>query len=124
MRCVILKEITPVNHTLTNAVMTVSTVSLASNISYKDSVAYQVQWTGPGLGDAQIQGSVDYNPGTPQSNGTYNAGNWTTITSGSTSSSPLLFNLNQLSMPYIRLNFVAGSGAGTLNAYMFAKSLG
>lgn len=127
-----LKEITPVNRVITNASMSgvALVTSLASNISYKDSVAYQVQWSGIPSGAFDVQGSVDYNPGLPQSNGSPNAGRWTSITLSPTisaagsGSSQALINLNQLAFPWIRIAYTNSSGQGVLNGYLFAKSLG
>lgn len=124
-----LKETTPVNRVFTDASMsgTVTLLSLPSNISYKDSVAYQTQWSGIPSGTFDVQGSVDYNPGQPQSNGSPNPGKWIPLglTIGTTSSgSDNLINLNQLAFPWIRLAYTNSSGQGVLNAYLFAKSLG
>lgn len=78
-------------------------------------------------GVVYINGSVDYNPGQPQSAGTLNAGSWVTITSqtiGSGTAMPLLFNLNQLAMPWTQLVFTSSTSSGTISAYFTAKSLG
>lgn len=101
--------------------------SSASSILYRDSVCYQVNAAGVPTGSLNINGSADYNPGTPQSTGTLNAGNWTTITTqaiGSGTSYPVLFNLNQLAMPWTQFQFVSSTNTGTISVYVSAKSLG
>lgn len=107
---------------------TTSTTSAASSVKYKDSVGYQVNLTGAVAGTISINGSIDYNPGAPQSGGTYNAGNWVTITSqtvGSGTTQPYLFNLNQLAVPWTQLQYVGSSSAtGSMSVYFTAKSLG
>ncbi len=101
--------------------------SSASSVIYRDSVGYQVNVIGNTSGTLNINGSIDYNPGAPQSAGTANAGNWTTITSttiGSGSLYPNLFNLNQLAMAWTQLQYTSVSGSGTLSVWTSAKSLG
>lgn len=102
--------------------------SSASSVKYKDTVGYQVNFTGSPVGTLYVNGSIDYNPGAPQSGGTYNVGNWVTITSqtvGSGTSQPYLFNLNQLAVPWTQLQFIgSSSAAGSMSVYFTAKSLG
>lgn len=124
-----LKETTPVNVIFTTASMfgTLTVLSLPSNISYKDSVAYQVQWTGNPTGTFDVHGSVDYNPGQPQSNGAPNSGHWIPLgltINTSSSGSDNLVNLNQLGFPWIRMAYTNSTGSGVLSGYLFAKSLG
>lgn len=106
---------------------TQSVTSSASNIKYKDSISYQVNFTTGLNGTVFINGSLDYNPGLPQSGGAFNAGNWTTITSqtvGSGTLNPILFNLNQLAMPWTQVQFTNTTASGTISCYFGAKSLG
>lgn len=126
-----LKEISPVYQNIVNGVMTGTTVilSVPTNITYKDSIAIQLQWTGSAVGTFEVQGSLDYNPGAPQSGGTANAGNWISLTlspspAASGTASQILINLNQLSFPWIRVKYTNASSTGTLNGYISAKSLG
>lgn len=133
-----LKEITPVNQVFTNVAVssTNSYTSLISQITYKDTICYQLQWSGAPVGSFKIQGSLDYNPGLPQSGGAANAGTWadlaitnplTGVTASSFSTtlgSPILINLNQLGFPYIKVVYTNASSTGTLNGYLSAKSLG
>ncbi len=111
--------------------MTGTTVltSLPSNIKYKDSVAVQLSWTGTPTGTFAVQGSVDYNPGQPQSGGGQNAGHWTAIPLSpppiaSGSADQILMNLDQLAFPWIRVVYTNVSGTGVLTGYISAKSLG
>jgi hypothetical protein len=125
-----LKEVTPVNRIFMNASMSglISVTSLASNIAYKDSVAIQYSWTGNPTGTFDLQGSVDYNPGQPQSNGTFNAGNWVSLTLSpapiALGSQSVLINCQQLAFPWCRTVYTNTSGSGLLSGVLFAKSLG
>lgn len=127
-----LKEITPVNKIFVNASMsgTIAATSLISNIAYKDSVAYQYVWTGTPSGTFDVQGSVDYNPGQPQSNGAFNAGTWTSLVfspipqATGSGSSNVLINMNQLAFNYIKTVYTNSTGSGVLTGSLVAKSLG
>ena len=129
-----LKAITEVQQIFTNAVMsgTTSTSSIISNIKYKDSVAVQYNWIGNPTGTFTIQGSLDYNPGLPQTqglsggpaNGSWNAITLTPSPATSSGSATYLVNMNQLAFPYIQTIYTNSTGSGVLNAYIFAKSLG
>lgn len=106
---------------------TTTTISSASSVKYKDSVAYQVNWSGAPQGTVSILGSVDYNPGLPQSAGGARSGNWTTITSqavGSGVSQPILFNLNQLAFPWTQVQYTSSTATGVMSVWFAAKSLG
>lgn len=107
--------------------------SSASNVMYSNTVGLQLQWTGVPQGTFQIQGSLDYNPGTPQSKGSYNAGTWTgiivapyssadiTIGSGSTK---ILANLADIGFPWIRVQYTNSTSSGVLTGYFCAKTQG
>lgn len=112
---------------------TATLTSLPTMISYKDNVSYELSWTGTPTGTFVVQGSVSYNPGTPQSYGGPNAGVWTTITVTDQNGNPpaasgapgqILMNLNELSFPYVRLQYTNVSGTGVLTGYIAGKSLG
>lgn len=114
------------NQTMTG---TNTLTSAQTNIKYKDSVGIQLQWTGTPSGTFQVQGSLDYNPGLPQSGGTANAGTWTNITLSPTpgasgSAGQILINMNQLGFPWIQVTYTNISGTGVLTGYIMTKSLG
>lgn len=123
-----LKEVSPPYLVFSSISVTAATyTSSATGIQYKDSVGYQFAWTGLITATVNINGSIDFNPGQPQSSGAVNPGAWTTITSatiGSGTLQPLLFNLNQLAMPWTQIQCVTSSGTGIISAYVTAKSLG
>lgn len=103
--------------------------SSATSIIYRDSLAYQFNWTGNPTGTFQIQGSVDYNPGLPQSAGTFNSGNWNPVTitptpTAASGSATYLVNMNQLAFSYARFQYTNASGSGVLGAWTCGKSLG
>lgn len=130
------KSITESFKVFDNASMsgTITVTSLVTNVKYRDSVAYQFNWTG-GIpsGSFSIQGSLDYNPGIPTAenpSGGANPGTWNSITlspspaaTGSGSYSYLVA-LQQVTWPYLRAQYTNTSGSGLLTGYIFAKSLG
>jgi len=130
-----LKAITPVYRIVNSQPMTGVAVVTSSptNITYKDSFAIQLQWTGTPAGIFEIQGSIDYNPGDPQSGGGQNPGVWTPIPVVDQIGNPpaalgaagqILINMNQLAFPWIRTVYMNSAGVGTLDAYISGKSLG
>lgn len=104
--------------------------SSATSILYKDTVGYQVNFTGVSAGTLQINGSNDYNPNLPQSADPFNAsqsGTWVTLAStsiGTGTPNPIFFNMNQLGMAWIQCQYIASSGTGTLSGWIVGKSLG
>lgn len=132
------KEVSAPYQIFTNQTMSGTTVitSSVTGILYRDSVGIQLQWSGVPQGTFEVQGSIDYNQGIPQSAGTQNAGNWvslpltfnsvtsTAITVGSGTTQPILVNLNQLAFPSIRTIYTNSTSSGVLNGYLSAKSLG
>lgn len=106
-------------------------ISSVTGILYRDSVAYQMTWTGIPTGTFDVQGSVDYNAGLPQSAGDLNNGTWTSVAltpaptaTGSGGASNILINMNQLSFPYVRIQYTNSTGSGVMAIYTTAKSLG
>lgn len=89
-----------------------SLTSLTSSIidaSYLDNICLQMAWTGSPIGTFSVQGSLDKT-------------NWTQFATGDcTAGSPSLFDLNQLSFPYVRVVYTKGSGTGTLNVLAGGK---
>lgn len=102
-------------------------VSSVTNVMYHDSVAVQYNWTGNPTGTFQIEGSVDYNPGLPQT-GAMNAGKWNALslspTPTTTSSTSYLVNMNQLSFSWLRTVYTNSTGSGVLAIWVCGKSLG
>lgn len=111
----------------------VVTNSSVSSILYKDNIGLQYAFGGNTTGQVDIQVSNDYNPGTPETAGSLNAGTWTSLTqtspnvlpavigSGTTS---LAVNLSQMSFAWLRTQWTNSSGSGTLTGVFAAKSLG
>ncbi len=133
------KEVSQVYGILTNGVMSgLSTItSSATGVIYRDTVGFQFQWTGNPVGVFTIQESLDYNPGTPQSGGAFNAGNWTTISFqttggsivtsiaiGSGSAQPISIRINQTAAPWIQAVYTNSTASGVLTGFVTAKSLG
>ena len=108
-------------------------ISSVTGILYRDSLCYQFAWTGIPTGAFDIQGSVDYNAGLPQSGFPVNGGGgtWTSITlspaptsNGSGGATNILINMSQLSFPYIRAQYTNSTGSGFLGVWTSAKSFG
>lgn len=106
--------------------------SSVTNILYRDSVALQFSYTGNVTGNFDVQGSIDYGQGQPQSTGLNEqqfTGTWTslnlspaaTISSGTFN---IMVNANQLSFAALRTVYTNSSGSGTITGWECAKSLG
>lgn len=118
---------------LGNQTMTGTNVltSVVTSIKHRDTVAYQLQWTGTPAGTFGVQVSNDYNPGLPESaqgSGALNNGTWTDVTltptpttSGNTSGT---INLTQLGSVNVRCIYTNASSSGVLTGFISAKSLG
>lgn len=124
-----LKEVSQPYNILGSTTLSGTTVvtTSATMILYKDSVGYQINFSGVPTGTININGSLDYNPGLPQTGGVQRNGNWTTITNtslGSGSLTPVIFNLNQLSMPWTQVQFISSTSSGVVDCWVVAKSLG
>lgn len=115
--------------------MTGTTVltSAVSQVKYKDSIGYQFNFTGTPVGTFAVQASIDYNPGSPQSGGAPNAGNWVTLPAVDVNNNPpvasgsagtVLVGLTQVEFPWVRVQYTNTSSTGILNIFMSAKSLG
>lgn len=109
---------------------TTTITSSVSGIIYRDSVCYQINASGAPQGIININASADYSPGLPQGpqgSGQANAGNWATLASISVTAAtafPVIFDLNQLSMPWTQCQFVSSTGSGVISVWTSAKSLG
>lgn len=106
-------------------------ISSVSNIIYRDSIAYQAAWTGMPTGAFDAQGSIDFNPGLPESGGSSNNGTWTSIpispafnATGSGGATFGLINLSQLGFSYTRLQYTNSTGSGALGVWVSGKSFG
>lgn len=130
------KEVSPRYQTLTDGVMTGTTVltSVPTGIGYRDSISIQLIWTGTPVGTFSIEGSVNYNPGLPQSgSGPVNAGTWDplpvvtesgVVPAAAGSANSNLVNLEWLGFPWIRAVYTNASSTGVLNVWIYAKSAG
>ncbi len=112
------------------ASMSADYTSTPFNIQYQDNVAIQVNiTTSDAIGPVYIQGSLDYVPaGVNIANGVPNAGNWVTLTlnpqpAAAGANDVFLYDLNQLSFPWIRIFFDRTSGTGTFDAYLSTKEV-
>ena len=107
----------------TNWDISQSQASVATNINRLDNVGYQVNWSGSPSGTFSVQISADYSQDF-QGN-ILNPGNWITLLSEvvPTATSPIYFDLTQLSAPWVRLIYTATSGTGLANAYVTAKEI-
>jgi hypothetical protein len=105
--------------------------SSVTGILYRDSISYQFAWTGTPSGNFDVQGSIDYNAGLPESAGSLNAGTWTSIPltpvatiTGSGGASNVLANLFDLAFPYTRFQYTNSTGSGVLGSWVSGKSFG
>lgn len=108
--------------------MAASFTSTPLNIQWLDNVAIQCNiTTSDAIGPVYIQGSLDYSPG-GAGHPIANAGNWVTLTlspqpAAAGANDTILFDLNQLSFPYVRISYSRTSGTGTMTAYASSKEV-
>lgn len=96
-------------------------------INYLDNVGVQLHFTGTPTGTFQVQVSADHAQD-PQGNVTV-AGNWVPVNLSpapvaSGSADDIFIDLNQLSAPWMRVQYTNSSGTGTLDGWVTAKSIG
>lgn len=108
---------------ITNGDMSQATITSAiTDIQFLDNIGIQLNFTGSPVGIAAIQVSADH--AQDMFGNVTMAGSWATITSSSmVGGSPIYFDLNQLSAPYLRIVYTKTSGTGTLNGFITAKML-
>lgn len=100
-----------------------SITSAVTDIQFLDNIGIQLDFSGSPVGTFDVQISLNYSIDN-LSNTVISSGTWVTIASGSTSGgSPIFFDLNQLSAPFIRVVYTKTSGTGTLNSIISAKML-
>lgn len=106
-------------------------ISSVTSIIYRDSISYQAAWTGIPTGSFDAQGSIDFNPGLPESGGGVNNGTWSSISispafnaTGSGGASYGLINMSQLGFAYVRLVYTNSTGSGFLGVWTSGKSFG
>ncbi len=115
--------------TVTNGAMAGNITSVITALAYLDNVGYQFNISGTPNGSLAIQVSADH--AQDEFGNVTVAGNWiplslngaTSITITAGSPSPIYLDLNQLSAPWIRAVYTAGTGSGTLNAFVTAKMI-
>lgn len=97
--------------------------SAVTSVQYLDNISVQAIWTGTPTGTITLQGSLDY--ARDSYGNVTNSGTWDTFVSATNqpagSAGSNLFDLNQLSFPYIRLLYTKVSGTGVLNVYVGGK---
>ena len=100
--------------------------STPTGVTYQDNIVYQCNLTGAPVGTLWVQGSVDYRP-VPDSaseNQPANAGNWVNIVSADiTAADEVIFDLNQLPVPWVRLFYDFTSGTGAMDALVAGKKV-
>lgn len=110
-------------HSIVNGDMSLSSLTSAvTSIQFLDNIGIQANFSGSPVGVLAIQVSADY--AQDYEGNVLNPGNWAPISSSSmTGGSPIYFDLNQLSAPWIRAVYTKTSGTGTLNVFITAKML-
>jgi hypothetical protein len=99
-----------------------SAISSVIDCRTLNNVSIQVTFTGTPTGTLNFQGSGDFVPNPNNISGGYpiNVGTWTSLTPAPTSPSgsaiTVLGNLTAVAFPFIRVNYVATSGSGTIVA--------
>lgn len=128
------KQVSPPFNLCASVSMTGTTqfISSVTGILYRDSLSYQFAWTGTPSGSFDVQGSIDYNQGLPESAGSLNQGTWTSIpltpaatVTGSSGASNILANISLFTgFPYSRVVYTNSTGSGVFGVWVCAKSVG
>lgn len=99
--------------------ITSAVVGLDQDFGYSIQANYTT--SGTLAGTLKLQASLDYNPGTMQSGGAANSGNWVDIDGSSqtiTGAGSFVWNVAEVMYPFVRLVYThAGGDSGSLNAY-------
>jgi len=119
------KNFLPVIQVITAGDMSANVTGPATNISYLDNVAMQLNFTGTPTGTFSVEGSLDHKEYNGQ---IVNAGNFIPLSLATTpvasgAAGQILLDLNQLSFPYIRIVYTRTSGTGSLDAFISAKAV-
>lgn len=112
--------------TLTNGNMSGNLTSAVTNIQYLNDVALQFNWTGTPIGTFSVLVSIDYSQ--DAAGNVLNAGNWNALTlspspAASGSAGSWYVDLNEISAPWIKATYTAGSSTGTLNVFICGKGI-
>lgn len=97
-----------------------------TNITYLDNVGIQVDLTGTLNGSVAVQVSANHVQDLMSPANVTTPGTWATLISQPITGSaptPVYFDLNQLSAPYIRVVFTATSGSGSATVVITGKTL-
>lgn len=106
--------------------MSSNITSQAVSIKNQDDIGIQLNWTGTPVGTFAVQVSVDHSE--DSRGNVLNAGNWVSLAlsaniAASGSADQAYIELTQLSAPWIRVVYTAGSSVGTLNGFVVAKGV-
>lgn len=108
--------------------MATTLTSPPTSVKMLDDVGYAFSWTGAPVGTFNIQCSADYRPGQFPDEAPQFAGTWTTMTlstpiTASGTPDNAYADLTLISAPWVRLQYVAVSGTGSLSVWVTGKSL-
>lgn len=120
------KNVIRPNRIVTAGVMASTVTSPATNIQFQDNVCYQCNYSGSPVGSFDVQTSADYNPnGDDPAIPINNTGTWAPLglNIASAGGSPQVIDLNQLSMPWVRLVYTPVSGSGSLDVFVSTKTV-
>lgn len=111
---------------LTNQDASVSFVTPATSLEYQLGVSFQVVITGTPVGTLDLQGSNDFGTVKPAGPDQGNPGvvNWTDIANSSAAVSgagTVTWNFNGVFYKWIRVNYIAVSGTGTMTIRVNTK---
>lgn len=90
------------------------------NIKFLDNISIQCNLTGAPVGSLAIETSTDHEE--DQTGTVVAAGNPVAYsTAPITASGNVVFDLNQVAAPFVRVNYTKSSGTGAINAFAFGK---
>lgn len=100
--------------------------SPVTNVQFLDNISIQLNFTGTPTGTFDVEVSVNHEQ---DSQGVVTeSGNWVALPLNpapvaSGSADQIIIDLNQISQPWIRVVYTAGSGSGSLNMIISAKMI-
>lgn len=110
---------------ITNGDMSASIISPVTSCKFLDNIFIELVATGTPNGTYYVEASNDYQ--IDIDGNVLNAGTWVPLpiveSTAINGAANIVFDINQLSAPFIRMHFVRTGGTGTLQMYISAKEI-
>ena len=106
--------------------MATNITSPVTNVQFLDNISIQLNFTGTPVGTFSVEVSIDHEQ--DSQGAIIQAGNWVALPLDPTpvaagAADQIILDLNQISQPWIRVVYTAGSGSGSLDMFISAKMI-